>query len=361
MPVYTYFWRQFFNLLKQIMNNNQNEEFKLDSVNLLRFLWLRKMPILIVTILAAIASMIFSGPAFIAPKYKSTVVLFPISTNSISKALLTQNQAPKQDILQFGEEENAEQLLQILNSSIIRDKIIFKYDLMKHYDIDANGKFPRTLLFKEFSSNIKFRRTENMAVEIAVMDINADTAALIANDISELLDSTKIAMQKERALKGFRIVEAEYMSLLADMKLKEDSLTLLRKKGVHDYETQAEMINMQLAIEIARNPNSVAVKALKAELDTLAIYAGPYVSIRDGLEYEKKHLTEIKAKYDEAKVDAFEELPQTFKVDKAYPAEKKTYPVRWLIVVVSTFGTFLFMIFLMIIMDNLKAITGKKD
>ncbi len=338
------------------MNNTTPTDF--NSVNLIRFLWKKKFHILIVTGLAAISAIIFSGPAFIPPKYKSTVVLFPTSTNSISKALLTQSQAPKQDVLQFGEEENAEQLLQILNSSVIRDRIVNKYNLFKHYDIDPQTKYPRTLLNKEFNSNIKFRRTENMAVEIAVMDINADTAALIANDIAALLDSTKIEMQRERAMKGFKIVEAEYLSLLADMKQKEDSLTILRKKGVHDYETQAEMINMQLAIEIARNPNSAAVKALQAQLDTLAVYAGPYVSIRDGLEYEKKHLTEIRAKYDESKVDAFEELPQTFKVDMAYPAEKKSYPVRWLIVVVSTIGAFLFVIFLLIIIDNFKSIVG---
>lgn len=343
------------------MKSKQNAENDFSSINLMRFLWMQKTPIIIITAVAAVAAMIFSSPFFIPPKYKSTVVLFPTSTNSISKALLTQSQAPKQDVLQFGEEENAEQLLQILNSSLIRDKIITKYNLLKHYDIDEKSSYPRTLLFREFSSNIKFRRTENMAVEISVMDISADTAALIANEISELLDSTKIFMQKERAMKGFNIVEAEYLGLLADMRIKEDSLTFLRKKGVHDYETQAEMINMQLAIEIARNPSSAAVKALKGQLDTLAVYAGPYVSIRDGLEYEKKHLTEIKAKYDEARVDAFEELPQTFKVDKAYPAEKKSYPVRWLIVVVSTFGTFLFMIFLMIILDSLKNIIGKKD
>lgn len=343
------------------MKSKQNADTEFNSVNLLRFLWMRKTPIIVVSVLAALASIIFSAPFFIPPKFKSTVVLFPTSTNSISKALLTQSQAPKQDVLQFGEEEDAEQLLQILNSSLIRDQIISKYNLYRHYDIDTKSAYPRTLLQKEFSSNIKFRRTENMAVEISVMDINADTAAAIANDIAFLLDSVKIHMQKERAMKGFRIVEAEYLGLLHDMKIKEDSLTMLRKKGVHDYETQAEMINRQLAIEIAKNQHSEAVKALKQQLDTLAVYAGPYVSIRDGLEYEKKHLTEIRAKYDEAKVDAFEELPQTFKVDMAYPAEKKSYPVRWLIVVVSTLGAFLCMVFLMIIIDNFKNIIGQKD
>ncbi len=342
------------------MKDKQTAEMDFISVNLIQFLWTRKMPILIVSAIAAVASIIFSGPFFIPPKYKSQVVLFPTSTNSISRALLSQNQGPKQNVLQFGEEEDAEQLLQILNSSKIRNRIVEKYNLIKHYDIDADAKYPQTLLVKEYKSNITYRRTENMAVEITVLDISPDTAALIANNIAELLDSVKIGMQKERALQGFKIVEREYNMLLNDMRNKEDSLTILRKHGVHDYETQAEMINRQMAIEIAKNANSTAVKALQSKLDTLAIYAGPYVSIRDGLEYEKQQITEIKAKYDEANIDAHEEMPQTFKADMAFPAEKKSYPVRWLIVVISTFGTFLLMVFFMIILDNFKSILGAK-
>ncbi len=342
------------------MNDKQNDVSDLNSVNLIKFLWDRRKPLIIVSLVAAVAAIIFSAPYFIPPKYKSEVILFPSSTNSVSRALLSQNQGAKQDVLQFGDEENAEQLLQVLNSSAIRDRIIQKYNLMKHYDIDKDAKYPKTLLIKEYQSNIKYRRTENMAVEISVLDTDPDTAAMIANDIAALLDTVKIKMQKARAIQGFKIVEAEYKSLLADIQRKEDSLTILRKHGVHDYETQAEMINRQLAIEIAKNPHSAAVKALQAKLDTLAIYAGPYVSIRDGLEYEKKHITEVKAKYDEAKIDATEELPQTFKVDTAYPAEKKSYPVRWLIVVVSTVGAFLFMAFLLIVLDSIKSI-GKSE
>jgi uncharacterized protein involved in exopolysaccharide biosynthesis len=341
---------------KQIKDSNN-----FNSTNFIVFLWQKRKILIGLTLAAAILSAIFSGPFFITPKFKSTVVLFPTSTNSISKALLGDNQGYKQDLLQFGEEEHAEQLLQILNSSKIRDRIIQKYDLMKHYDIDKDSKYKRTLLNKEYKSNIKYRRTENMAVEITVLDADPDTAALIANDIAALLDSLKINMQKERAYRGYEIVKQEYENLKNDIQMKEDSLTKLREKGVHDYETQAEMINRQLAIEIAKNPKSSAVKALDDKLEVLAKYGGPYVSLRDGLEYEKKLLVEVKEKYDKAKIDAEEELPQTFKVDMAYPAEKKSYPVRWLIVLVASVSTLLLTIFVLILIDSLKDVQFNKN
>ena len=332
------------------MSTDQNSY---NAIRLLLFLWKKKKILILTVTLAAVASIIFSHPFFIPPKFKSVVVMFPSSTNSVSKALLNDNQSYKQDLLQFGEEEDAEQLLQILNSSKIRDRIIQKYNLMKHYDIDTLGKYKRTLLNKEYESNISYRRTENMAVEITVLDINPDTASLIANDIAALLDSVKIRMQKERAYRGYQIVKMEYERLEHEIQLKEDSMTKLREKGINDYETQSEMINRQLAIEIAKNPDSRAVKALESKMEILAKYGGPYVSLRDALEHEKKLLTEVRGKYDNAKIDAQEELPQTFIVDKAYPAEKKSYPVRWVIVVVATLASFLITAFTLVIVEGI--------
>lgn len=339
-------------------NNNNNQSFS--AIRLIIFLWSKKKILISITLVAAIAAVIFSAPFFIPPKFKSSVVLFPSSTNSISKALLGDNQGYKQDLLQFGEEEDAEQLLQILNSSKIRDRIIHKYNLMKHYDIEADGKYKRTLLNKEYASNINYRRTENMAVEITVLDIDPDTAALIANDISALLDSVKIRMQKDRALRGYQIMKNEYEMLSRNIQIKEDSMTRLRELGIQDYETQSEMINRQMAIEIAKNANSIAVKALEKKMEILSKYGGPYVSLRDGLEHDKKQLSEIREKYDNAKIDYEEELPQTFIVDRAYPAEKKSYPVRWIIVVIASLGAFLLTAFMLVVLDGINKETQKQ-
>jgi len=341
------------------MSINTQENNSFSAIKLLLFFWSKKNLLIGVTVIAVVAAAIFSSSYFIPPKFQSTVILFPSSTNSISRALLSDNQGYKQDLLQFGEEENAEQLLQILNSSKIRNRIVEKYNLMKHYDIDQEGKFKRTLLMKEYESNIKYRRTENMAVEISVLDIDPDTAALIANNIAALLDTVKIKMQKERAYKGYLIVKREHESLKRNIRVKEDSLTKLRELGVQDYETQSEMINRQLAIEIAKNANSNSVKALNKKMEILAKYGGPYVSLRDALEHDKKRFSEVSEKYDKARIDAEEELPQTFIVDRAFPAEKKTYPIRWVIVAVAALSTLMITMFLLVVIEGIKNESSK--
>lgn len=286
--------------------------------------------------------------------------MFPTSTNSISKSLLSENTSSKQDILQFGEDEQAEQLLQILNSNRIRDRVIRRFNLMDHYDIKPNEKYRYTRLYNEYEDNIKFSRTEYMAVKVDVLDKDPQYAADIANTIADFLDSTKNAMQKERAIMAFRIVENEFLSLKAEVQVMEDSLTQLRILGVYDYESQSEMINMQLAIELAKG-NKSAIKALEDRLEVLAKYGGPYVSIRDALEYEKKQLSLVKAKYEEAKIDATEVLPQKFIVSKAYKAEKKSYPVRWIIVLISTLSAFLLVVLILAVLDSLSRYNKKKS
>jgi uncharacterized protein involved in exopolysaccharide biosynthesis len=332
--------------------NTGRTEFR--SVDIIRFAWKWKWILVSLPLLAALLAAIFSGPSFITPMYRSQVILFPASTNSLSKAMLSQSGGgAKADIMAFGEEEETEQLLQILNSSDIRSRVVEKYDLMNHYEIKPGDKYRITQLYRKYNENIKARRTEFMAVEITVMDKDKDLAASIANHVAALLDSTKIRMTRERTWEAYMVVQGAYFKLRDEIQAMEDSLTTLRKLGVHDYETQSEMINQQLAIELARN-NQAGVQRLRAELDLLARYGGAYVSLRDALEFEKKQLSEVKAKFEEAKVDAESVIPQTFIVDRAYPAEKKSYPVRWLIVVVSALSTFLLTLLALIVFDNIR-------
>jgi uncharacterized protein involved in exopolysaccharide biosynthesis len=304
---------------------------------------------IVATVLSAIASFL------IQEKYKSSVVMFPTTTNSISKALLDVNNNGKKDVLEFGEEEQAEQLLQILNSDEIRNRVIQKFNLRQHYDLKPDEKYVNTKLQKEFEDNVSFSRTEYMAVEIEVLDHSPDTAALIANYIADLVDTLKNSMRKKMANEALQIVQHEYESFQAYVQNIEDSLTKLRLLGVNDYESQVERLTEQLGIAIVKN-NQSAVKQLQERLDKLSKYGGAYVALRDLLEYETEKLSQLRTRYEQAKVDATANLENKFIVNRAYPAEKKSYPIRWLIVLVSVITAELFAIVLILIKDSINRI-----
>jgi uncharacterized protein involved in exopolysaccharide biosynthesis len=330
-----------------------------NSSNLLLFIVRWKRPLGIVTVLAMLASIIFSSPVFIPPKYESTVIMFPTSTASVSKSLLSQNPQGKQDLLQFGEEEQAEQLLQILNSDEIRSRVVAKYDLMNHYQIDTAAQYKYTELFKEYESNIKFKRTEFQSVRVDVLDTDPIMAANIANDIAALVDSVKNRMQQERAHKAMVIAETEYFGMRDYVQELEDSLNSLRAMGINDYESMSERFTEYYAKAILEG-NQRAMSKLEEQLGTLSKYGGAYVSIRDILEHEKKQLSHLRVKYKEAKVDAEQTLPHKFIVNNAVPAEKKSYPVRWLIVMVTTVSAFLFSLLTIIAVENFRNLSPQQ-
>jgi uncharacterized protein involved in exopolysaccharide biosynthesis len=340
-----------------ISKDRRSEDF--DSSGLVVFLYKWRKPLFLVIVATLFISWFFSGPWFITPQYKSTVILFPASSNSVSKSLLAEQTGKGQDIMAFGEDEQAEQLLQILNSNKLRDRIIRKFNLMDHYDIDTTSSYKNSLLFKEYERNISFRRTEYMAVQITVFDKDPQTAADLANKIAELLDSTKNEMQHQRAIQGFKIVEAEYNQLQADVNKIVDSLVSLGNLGVNDVEYQSQVLNQQMAISMM-NGNRNAMNQIQKKLDVLGKYGGVYMSLKNSLEFKTDQLTALQRRYKEAKVDAEDNLPQKFIVNDGYKAEKKSYPVRWLIVLVSVFVTLFLAIIIIIILEKISAYNAHK-
>ena len=148
------------------MENAQQTGYNFNSVDLLIYIWKKRAILLAVGFIAGIASIIIS--LLITPMFQSSVIMFPASSASVSKDLLSPNYSGRQDVHGFGEEQQAEQLLQVLNSEPIRSRIIEKYKLMEHYEISPDEKYPLTRLYETYRSNINFRLTEFMSVEISL-------------------------------------------------------------------------------------------------------------------------------------------------------------------------------------------------
>jgi uncharacterized protein involved in exopolysaccharide biosynthesis len=310
-------------------------------------------------VVALTGSWFFSLPWFITPKFKSTVIMFPAGSSSISKSLLNEQSVKGQDITAFGEDDQAEQLLQILNSNKIRDRVVRKFDLVRHYGIDSTSEVKYSNLFKEYDNNITFRRTEFMAVQISVYDADPQMAADIANTIASLLDSVKNEMMRQRSVKGFQVVEAEYNAMKEEKDRIVDSLITLGSLGVNDVEYQSQVLNQQLAITIM-NGNRTAQAALQKKLDILGKYGGIYMALKNSLEFKTEQLILLETKYKQAKVDAEESLPQKFVVSDAFKAERKSYPLRWLIVIVSTFSSLFLAVIVIMVMEKISAYNAHK-
>ncbi|MFA7400931.1 MAG: hypothetical protein WCZ21_00185 [Bacteroidales bacterium] len=310
---------------------------------------------LIVGIVSAVVSFTLSTPYFIKPKFKSSVIMFSTSSNAVSQLILAEgNYNEFLDVTQFGDDEHIEQMIQILNSREIKDHMIAKFNLIDHYDIDTTKKYWKTKLYKFVKNNIQFSRTDNLAVEITVEDTDPVLAADMANEIADYYDILKREIVQQRSKEAFAILQEEMK--LTDQLIMElnDSLSRIMSKGIYDYETQSERLMQQYAIELAKG-NTVAVKRIKDELMILEQYGPLYVSVRDRLFYLKDAQKLFQEKYQNTRVDASYSLPQKFIVEKAVPADKKSYPKKMLITIVSTFCVLLFTLFLLIFKENINS------
>lgn len=338
------------------MEKNNQANYRFSSVNVIGYVYDKRWPLIIITIIAAIISIIASF--VITPKFKSRVVLFPTTSGAVGKSLMSKNVSSDADILRFGEEEDTERLLQVLNSAEIKEKIIKKFDLMSHYEIDTASRYPYTRMEEKFDNSFSFERTQYLAIEIEVLDKDPKMAADMANYAAALIDTLMNDMYKDRAQRALELVEEEYISLNNQIEEMEDSLNSIREKGVNDYESQAEVFHNAYANAVLEG-NNRATKIFQQKLNLLGKYGGPYVSIMDFLEFEKEELSALKSKYAQAKVDARQSLPYKFVVEKARVAEKKAYPVRSLIVIISTLSAFFLALLVIIILDSLKSYLGK--
>ncbi len=308
------------------MNSSKNQ-----SYDLISFLWKNKNLLITIGTVALVSSSLVS--LLMDEKFESTVTIYPAKTSSVTfNEVITEDQS----ISKFGENEEAEQMLQILESSSIRNKIINKFNLLKHYEIDLESKYINTDLTKTYLENINFKRNNNGAVLITVLDKSPDTAALIANDIALLFDNTKNAIIHERALTDFKIKKEKLDKITAQMQTLRDTMSKLSSLGVVTNDAYRALTEGYV-----NSKDSEIKKSFKTKMKMTEKYGSLLKSFQIKVEFLSERLATMETSYEQAESDATSYLSHKFIVEKAYPAEKKAYPIRWLIVVLSTFSSIL--------------------
>jgi hypothetical protein len=239
------------------------------------------------------------------------------------------------DATQFGDDMKIDQMLQILNSREMKAHLIEKFNLIVHYDIDTAQKYWETQLYAQVKDNCTFSRTDFLGVQVSVMDADPQFAADMANEIADYYDILKRKIIKQRSEEAYLILQDEMNKTEDCISLLVDSLSKIMSYGVYDYESQSERLIQQYAKEVA-NGNVTGAKRIKDELSILEKWGPIYMSVRDRILFLKESQMHLQQKYQAMRVDADYTLPQKFVVESAVAADKKAYPKRSIIVIMST-------------------------
>lgn len=304
--------------------------------------------LLILAIIAIAVSALVTMPFIIKPKYKAEVIFYPTTINSIGNALFTDLNKREADPLAFGEELEAENALQLLQSSAMTGRIIKDFNLMEHYNIDPKGSQAKTELANKFNSNIEFRRTRYLSIAIDVLDEDPAMAAKIANGIAEIYDTVKTEIQMQLAKEAFVIIEGEYRAKEKELNNIRDNLKKLAENGVTNYEEQARALAEEIAKLQSKGGSPSQLQKLREEQALLSKYAGDFLFYTENLKLELDALDKLRTRYEKAKVDVDKTITHKFLLTSADVPEIKAYPIRKTILLISLFAT-LFIGFLAII------------
>lgn len=324
--------------------------FNNESIKLIAKIYTWRKKLILVTVIAAVVSL--ASTFLVSPQYKSTAIVFPSRTFSVSKLLIEQNQGAQEDYMDLGDEDDAEKLLQILNSSEIRTRIADKYDLWTNWDIEKNNVYAQHYLKLKWEDMVSFKRTNFVSIRIDVYDYVANRAADIANSIVAYADSVKFKMTKEVAKQALDITEKEYKSTISRINELEDSLQSIKELGVLDNKSEIEAYSKSMAKAIEKG-NESAQKKLQEKLDVLKTYGTAYDAVYADLKKYRLKYPIIKNKYDEAMVNYNSPMPSKFVVDKAIGNEKKVKPIRSLIVLISSVSAFLIALLYLLFIERL--------
>jgi LPS O-antigen subunit length determinant protein (WzzB/FepE family) len=319
-------------------------EIEKERQNLLLFIWKKRKPIILVTGIASVLALVVA--MLMKPLFLSTAIVFPAATSSVS---FSEQRNAKASSMDFGEEEQAEQLVQILQSSRIREKVISQFGLMEHYGIDSTDVNKNFKMMKEYEGHISFTRTRYGSISIDVLDEKPELAAEIANKIVDLIDTVKNSMINERTMPAFEVNKRKRDLLDQDLKTILVQLDTLAEKGVISIEGRTNLYTAFVEAKSAQDR-----EFLKKQIDVNLLYGARF----DGLEQMRDEkivkLEKFLDSYEQAESDAYANFTHKFIVERAVVADKKDKPKRLIIVLLAAMGTFVFMVFLLLINEKFK-------
>jgi uncharacterized protein involved in exopolysaccharide biosynthesis len=304
-----------------------------NSKNLIDILLKWKIHLAVIVVITVILAVFFSSSLIITPLYKSYAIMYP------------SNVSP------YSDENETEQMVQIMQSRDIRDSVVKEFNLAKHWKIDSSYRFFMSTLDWVYSQRVKVGKTPYLAVTLEVWDPDPGMARDIVNAMMKFYNLKVRALHKEK----FGEVVNNYQTIMAYKKQSLDSLSdrvkeLGTKYGLMDYQAQTREVMRALVGPGGRMADAQRYrKALEEK-------GGEMKMVEELMTSEAEGYSFLKLDYDRAVLDYHRNYTYINLLTKPYAADKKSYPIRWLIVVVSVVAVLFLSLIVIGVVENRKVL-----
>jgi uncharacterized protein involved in exopolysaccharide biosynthesis len=288
----------------------------------------KKYLIAIVVLICTSISLIFSF--IVKPRYKAKASFFVPLNTSLENALSNP---------QFGFDIEADRLLQLLNSEQIKDSVVKKFYLTNYFEIDTLEYAWRDKLTELFRKRIICFRTNVMSIVIEVETYDPIFSKQIAAYMLDVLQKCRERLLKTNS--GEAIIS--FKNMYEEKKNEVDTLYMKIAKLREKINSSRVMLT-NVNVNITTNSNT---KNQPEEIE-LEVMSQKYIN-------ENNRLNELKGKYENALNIYNSPITKFYVIDNAYPIYTKSFPLIQFNVIITFFGSALFMflgIYLKHILEN---------
>jgi uncharacterized protein involved in exopolysaccharide biosynthesis len=335
-------------------------EDRLDLVRVTRAVWTRRRFVVVNTLALAVLA---AGVSFVIPsRYRSVTSLLPPDEDGGAGLIGISAMLQKARIPGFrlaGSNTTSDLMSAILESRTVRDPIVEEFGLEKQYKTRTRDEALRTLNDRATS-----RVTDEGIVVLTVFDREAKRAADIANRHVELLDRFNREVRTTTGGRTRAFIEQRIGETRRDLASAEEALRLYQESQsapllpgseAAAMDAAASVMARKIALEVdlsmlreVLTPGASELRQKELELLSVEREIGklPAVGMELARLYREVRVQEevyalLVAQYEEAKIQETRDTPTIQVLDRAVPAQKRSWPKRKLIVLVTSAAAFL--------------------
>ena len=309
-----------------------------DNQRILNLIWKRKFHFVLIGIIAIALSAVFSGPAFIQPKFKSTARIYPTNIWTLS------------------DESETEQMLEIVNSNDVKFKMFDAFQLDQVYKINKEDPHYLTYMLDIYGNNVNAGKTEFETIQVKVMDHDPQRASDMCDSIIFFYNKKVREMHKTKDWEMVEISEKGLKKKYEELDELMDKLDSVRNEfGIVDFESQVPEITRGYmnALSTGRGSTSDA-KKIKALYENLTESGAQAYWLESRFDFLIEAIDSLTIQHELYLSEFEKDITYAHVVESPFPADKKSYPVRWLIVAFSTISAIFLALLVFLVLDYRK-------
>lgn len=315
----------------------------------------------------------------IPKRYKAYTVLIPVKDDAVGLGGLSglvKDFVP----IKGGSSSASERFISILNSDTLLLDVIFKFDLVKRYDVD---EYPLTKTLEILRTYYFADLTEDGNIFVEFIDTSPDTTKLVLNYVIKRLNELNHSLSNIEANNNLFYINNRYVQITNDLFEAENKFTEYQKKNnIFDIELQSKalfsayselslsLFQLELKRDALQLPDNSPtnqmyntqidkVKERMSELENTGISDQNLIpSIKRlpnlGLEFFRlKRDVEVKLRIlafitpliEQAKLNELKKIPSVTVLDNPRVPERKDSPKRLYIVLASIISVSILILF----------------